>query len=130
MIEFELVITVPEKEFEQIIAKAVGGVPEPYKSRLENIAFIAEEEVLPEQARKLNLAPNVLLFGLYEGVPPVARNTAAKLLPDKITIYKKPHELVSQNLKDFKAKVGHTVWHEVGHYFGLSDAQIHALDGR
>lgn len=121
-------LKVSDKQFEEIIAKAIAGVPEPYKSRLDNIAFIAEEEVSAEKAHQLNLGPSGLLFGLYEGLPPVARNTATKLLPDKITIYKKPHELVSQSLEDFKAKVGHTVWHEVGHYFGLSDAQIHALE--
>lgn len=120
-------IKVSSKDFEEIVAEAVANVPEPYKSRLENIAFIAEDEVSAKKAQQLKLGPNGLLFGLYEGLPPVARNTATKLLPDKITIYKGPHELVSQSLEDFKHRVGHTVWHEVGHYFGLNEQQIRSL---
>ena len=121
---------VTDKQFQDIIAEAVANIPEPYKGRVQNIAFIAEDQVSPEQAIKMKLAPHSLLFGLYEGVPLPARNGSQKLLPDKITIYKKPHELVSQNMADFKERVGHTVWHEVAHYFGLDHDRIHELDAK
>lgn len=121
-------LKISNKQFKEIIAEAVANVPEPYKSRLDNIAFIAESEVTAAKAKQLNLAPNGLLFGLYEGVSLPRRAGRTDYLPDKITIYKQPHELVSRDREDFRAKVAHTVWHEVGHYFGLSDDQIHALE--
>lgn len=121
---------VSQKQFEDIIAVAVANIPTPYKNRLQNIAFIAEDEVSKGQKAKMKLGPNNLLFGLYEGLPLPQRNTAQKLLPDKITIYKKPHEMISRDLEDFRQKVHHTVWHEVAHYFGLDHKRIHELEGK
>ncbi len=123
-------IEVSQKEFEDIITQAVGTIPEPYKSRLQNVAFIAEDEVGQAQSQKMKLAPGGLLFGLYEGLPLPARGGATKILPDKITIYKKPHELVSQDLDQFKEKVRHTIWHEVAHYFGLDHKRIDELENK
>lgn len=121
---------VSQKQFEEIISEAVANIPAAYKNRLQNIAFIAEDEVSEKQKTKMKLGLNSLLFGLYEGVPLPQRNAAQKLLPDKITIYKKPHELISRSLEDFKQKVSHTIWHEVGHYFGLDHKRIHELEGK
>jgi predicted Zn-dependent protease with MMP-like domain len=70
-----------------------------------------------------------LLFGLYEGVPLPQRNGVTKLLPDKITIFKKPLEFISSDLDDLREHVRHTVWHEVAHYYGLGHKRIHELDG-
>ena len=93
------------------------------------MAFLLEDDPTPEQRIKLNLYPNETLFGLYEGVPLPQRGGGTKLLPDKITLFKNPLQNASHDLADLKERVGHTIWHEVAHYYGLNHKRIHELDG-
>lgn len=118
------------EQFEKYLAEAIDAIPAPYNERLQNVAFILEDEPSPEQRRRLNLYPNETLFGLYEGVPLPARNGAAKLLPDKITIFKNPLLAASRSRDELRRNIGHTVWHEVAHYYGLDHAKIHELDSK
>jgi predicted Zn-dependent protease with MMP-like domain len=70
------------------------------------------------------------LFGLYEGVPLTKRGGALKLLPDKITVFKQPLLAVSRTPAQLRRNIGHTIWHEVAHYFGLDHDRIHQLDAK
>ena len=119
-----------DEQFEKYLGDAIDKVPPPYRDRVQNVAFILEDEPTPEQRLKLNLYPNETLFGLYEGVPLPARNGVLKVLPDKITIFKGPLLAASHSAQDLKENIGHTVWHEVAHYFGLDHQRIHELDNR
>jgi predicted Zn-dependent protease with MMP-like domain len=119
-----------EDDFEKYLAAAIDAIPPPYDSRLQNVAFILEDYPTDEQRQKLNLYPNETLFGLYEGVPLPARNGAVKLLPDKITIFKYPLQAASRSPAELRENIGHTVWHEVAHYFGLDHQRIHELDNK
>ncbi len=123
-------LEISDKEFEDIVGDAIDKIPKPYQQRLNNVAFLIEDDPTPEQRVKLNLYPNETLFGLYEGVPLPQRGGAMKLLPDKITIFKNPLLSVSQSSADLANKVGHTVWHEVAHYYGLDHSRIHELDSK
>lgn len=111
-----------------MVGEGIDAIPPLYQEHLSNVAFIVEAVPSQEQLVKLNIYPGELLFGLYEGVPLPRRSGATKLLPDKITIFKKPLELVSHNLEDLREKVRHTIWHEVAHYYGLDHDRIHALE--
>lgn len=121
-------ITVSDSEFEQMLTAAINSIRPPYIDHLQNVAFIVEADPSPEQATKLGLRCNDLLFGLYEGVPLPQRGGRTKLLPDKITLFKNPLQKVSQNANDLKEHVRHTVWHEVAHYYGLDHKRIHELE--
>jgi len=117
-------------EFEKYLAQAIDEIPAPYGKHLENVAFIVEDYPSPEQRQKLNLYPNETLFGLYEGTPLPSRNGTLKLLPDKITIFKAPLLAASRSAQELRHNIGHTVWHEVAHYYGLDHTRIHELDSK
>jgi predicted Zn-dependent protease with MMP-like domain len=119
-----------DKKFEKYLKEAIDNIPEPYNSHLENVAFILEDDPTPEQRTRLNLYPNETLFGLYEGVPLPQRNGTLKLLPDKITIFKNPLLAASRDDNQLRHNIGHTVWHEVAHYYGLNHKRIHELDSK
>lgn len=121
---------VSREEFEKYLQEAIEAIPPPYDSRLQNVAFILEDTPSQEQRVRLNLYPNETLFGLYEGVPLPARGGALKLLPDKITLFLEPLLTASVNKEDLRDKIGHTVWHEVAHYYGLDHKRIHELDSK
>lgn len=120
--------TISQKEFEKLVSEAIDGIPELYQKYLQNMAFIVEDEPSPEQRQQLHLGPDGLLFGLYEGVPLPARQGTTKLLPDKITLFKKPLEAVSTSKKELREQIRHTIWHEVAHYYGLDHDRINHLE--
>jgi predicted Zn-dependent protease with MMP-like domain len=123
-------VEISDKDFEDIVSAAIDDIPENYSKKLDNIAFIIDDEPSPEQRLKLRLSPNQTLFGLYEGAPLPARFGQTKILPDKITIFKKPLIYASHSMQELKDRVGHTVWHEVAHYYGLDHKRIDELDSK
>ncbi|MEK7096177.1 MAG: metallopeptidase family protein [Patescibacteria group bacterium] len=123
-------LKITDKQFEDIVSQAIDSIPAPYIDRLENVAFIIEGLPTPEQNKQLGLRCNSLLFGLYEGVPLPQRQGTTKLLPDKITLFKKPLKATSNDIVELTKNIKHTIWHEVGHYFGLNHARIHEIENR
>jgi predicted Zn-dependent protease with MMP-like domain len=71
------------------------------------------------------------LLGLYEGVPQTNRDQGYNLvLPDKITIFKKPIEARCGSLTSLKREVARTVRHEIAHHFGIGDAKLRQIERR
>ena len=122
-------VQVSDEQFGKFVEEGIAAIPPLYQNHLQNVAFIVEDFPTQEQRIKLNLYPNETLFGLYEGVPLPQRNGSVKLLPDKITIFKKPMEAFAPDLEGVREQVRHTIWHEVAHYYGLDHKRIHELDG-
>jgi predicted Zn-dependent protease with MMP-like domain len=124
-------MNITEAEFEAIITEAIDRIPEKYAERLDNVHITWEEEPSEEQRKRLKLHCNQTLFGLYEGIPLTQRGAGYNLvLPDRITIFKKPIEAVTTSIAELREQVGRTLWHEVAHYFGLDHERIHALERR
>jgi predicted Zn-dependent protease with MMP-like domain len=121
-------LQVTDDEFNAIVADAIDAVPARYQKRMENLAFIVEDQPSEEQRNRLKLPPGESLFGLYEGVPLPQRGGTTKLLPDKITLFKLPLLRYSRDIEDLRQRVGKTVWHEVAHYFGLDHNRIQELE--
>lgn len=117
-----------DDEFDAIVSKALDTLPEKYTSRLTNVAIIYADEPSQEQRQELQLRDNQSLFGLYQGVPLPARGGRTMLFPDKITIFKIPLTMASNNPKELQENVRHTLWHEMAHYFGLDHKRIHELE--
>ncbi len=122
---------VEQTEFEEMVQQSIQKVPEPYKGKINNIAFLVDDEPNEDQRKRLGLRPCQSLFGLYEGVPLPARNGyEGNMLPDRITIFKKPHEMNASSQEDLKKQITNTVWHEVAHYFGLNHKRIYELEAK
>lgn len=117
-----------DEEFESYVREGIDAIPEEFAKHVDNVAVVVQDMPTPEQAHKLQLRPHSLLFGLYEGTPKPKRRDTPWSLPDKITIFKYPALAVSRTREEVRQHVMKTVWHEFGHHFGLSDAQIHELE--
>jgi predicted Zn-dependent protease with MMP-like domain len=123
-------IQVDEAIFEQLVEEAVASIPARFKTHLANVAFMVAEEPTREQLRAGGLLHGRgTLLGLYEGIPlPARSNGYSGVLPDVITIFKRPHEWGAQTIEELRAEVHQTVWHEVAHYFGLDHGAIRELE--
>jgi predicted Zn-dependent protease with MMP-like domain len=108
------------EEFEELVLQYIEEIPDKFKDRLENIDFVIEEEFRESDSNMLTLA-------LYQGVPYNRRGRGIRILPDKITIYKKAIEKVSRNREELKRRLKSAIRHEIGHYFGISEKKLRDL---
>ena len=113
-----------KEEFERIVEEGIRSIPPKFLEKLENIDICVEEEPTSFQLEKLKRRKGVLLFGLYEGVPQTKRGHYGQVLPDKITIFKKPIEEVAKTEEEIKEKVKEVVWHEIAHHFGMDEKRV------
>jgi predicted Zn-dependent protease with MMP-like domain len=113
------------EEFERLVADALDSIPAELASRLDNVAVMVEEWPRPDQ-----LAGRAgTLLGLYEGVPLTRRGpmSYSGAVPDRITIFSGPLCARADDADALARDVRVTVLHEVGHYFGMSDARLQEL---
>lgn len=103
------------QRFERLVIRALAAIPEEFRLRLENVAVVIEDEPPSDM-------PDTM--GLYEGVPLVERSLADMTLPDRITLFRGPIERACRTEEELEAEVRATVLHEVGHFFGLEEAQL------
>jgi predicted Zn-dependent protease with MMP-like domain len=110
--------------FEKLVGQAIDLLPKEFAERLNNVAVTFQDFPTDYQVRKARLSRSSLLFGLYEGVPQTKRGIYYSAVPDKITIFKNSILQVSQTEQEVQEKVRQVVIHEIGHHFGLSDADM------
>jgi predicted Zn-dependent protease with MMP-like domain len=115
--------------YERLIDEAVADLPEELRSRIQNLEIVIEDRPTRAQLRAAGVYPPSTLLGLYQGIPLTGRGSwYGNVLPDKITIFRKPIEAQSADWDDFVRVVRETVLHEIGHHFGLSDARLHEIE--
>lgn len=110
-------------EFEKLVAEALEDLPPFFKEKMENVEVVVEEWPNPSYSK------GRLLLGLYQGVPKTKRGAGyTMVLPDKITIFQGPIQLVSRSRPEaIKNLVIDTVQHEIAHHFGISDTRLRQL---
>jgi predicted Zn-dependent protease with MMP-like domain len=122
------VIQVTDEEFEQYIDLALASLPGEHVKNIQNIAITWAEEPSDEQRIKLELRVHETLLGLYEGVPLAQRQGIAPILPDKITLFRGPLCAQAADTQQLQEEIRHTLWHEIGHYYGLDHKRIAELE--
>jgi predicted Zn-dependent protease with MMP-like domain len=113
--------------FEKLVQRAVAGLPDEFRSRLQNVAVIVEDRPSDELLERMELSADDTLFGLYEGVPLTERGFEAPLYPDRIFIFQEPIEDVCENEEEILDEVQTTIVHEVAHFFGIDDDYLEEL---
>jgi predicted Zn-dependent protease with MMP-like domain len=116
---------VSRQQFEELVAKALDGLPPQFAELLENVAVTVEEEPTDDDLREVDIDPEDPerdeLFGLYQGVPLDARDSFYSALPDRVVIYRGPILRCCSSRREVVREVRDTVIHELGHYFGLDE---------
>lgn len=124
------VTEISDLEFQNLVDEAIERLPKVHKDNLKNVGFFVKNQPTEDQLHGAGVRQGGLLLGLYEGVPLPQRQGATSGLPDKITIFKEPLQIVSRDLNQLRTNIRNTVWHEVAHYFGLDHKRIHAIEDK
>jgi predicted Zn-dependent protease with MMP-like domain len=120
---------VPRARFDALVAEALAGIPRRFRDAMQNIAISVEAEPAPDLLREMEIEPPDTLFGLYQGTPLTERQWGhGNTLPDRILLFQGPHEREADDEDDLVVSIGETLIHEIGHYFGLSEEEIEAIE--
>jgi len=115
--------------FERLVAEAVTLIPTRFRVEMRNLALVVEDAPDAALLDEMGIEPPDSLYGLYQGTPLTERHWAeGNELPDRITIYQGPIEEDADDDEDARDMIAETLIHEVGHYFGLSEEEIEAIE--
>ena len=117
-------------EIEAIARSALGALPEPFASHLSDVVLLVEDFADDETLEAMGIEEPFDLTGIYEGIPLTERSVdQSGNLPDRIRLFRRPilDEWASGE-DSLEHLVAHVLVHEVGHHFGLSDEDMHALE--
>ena len=104
-------------------------IPKRFRREMKNLALVVEDAPSPALLRDMEIAPPDSLYGLYQGTPLPERGWGhGNALPDSITLFQRPIEEDCNDEDEVRAAIGETLIHEVGHYFGLSEEEIEAIE--
>src|ERR1700757_2265002 len=121
-------MTLTDEEFDALITRAMDELPQQNIQGLENVAIVMEDEPTEEQKIKMKMRENMILLGLYEGIPLPQRGSGYTfVLPDKITLFKHSILRVVRSDEELFEQVKRTLWHEIAHYYGLNHARMEEL---
>src|SRR3954462_2877561 len=106
--------------FERLVVRVMRRLPQNIRSMLNNVEIVIEDEPTEEQRQASDHADE--LFGLYEGTPLTERGSGySMVLPDKITIFRRPIERACATPEEMADEVRITVIHELAHHFGIGE---------
>jgi predicted Zn-dependent protease with MMP-like domain len=123
--------TAPDADAIRAIAlKTLNALPAEFRAHLGDVVLIVEEFADEETLDALGIEHPLDLSGLYHGRPIGDKSsTESGALPDRIHLYRRAilEEWIETGVR-LDELVAHVMIHEVGHHFGLSDADMHALE--
>jgi predicted Zn-dependent protease with MMP-like domain len=108
-----------EEQFEALVVEELDALADEIVEGLENVVFVTE-------ARPEDGSLNVL--GLYDGVALTERGQYGfGELPDRIILFREPLLAVCETLDELREQIHVTLVHEIAHYYGIDDEQLHEL---
>lgn len=109
---------------------AIARLPEAFRRHLADVVLRVEEFADEATLDEMAIDDPFALSGLYRGRPVGVKSVEDwGTLPDMIFLYRRPIlDEWAESEVALEALVVHVLIHEVGHHFGLSDADMHALE--
>ncbi len=115
---------------ERIARDVIARLPQEFAAHLGDVVLIVEEFADDETLAALGLDHPLDLTGLYHGRPLGEKSSMdSAALPDRIHLYRRAilDEWIETGVR-LDDLVVHVTIHEIGHHFGLSDDDMHALE--
>jgi len=119
------------ERFRALVAAAIDSIPARFANHVRNVAIVIEEAPSAELLEEMDIAPPDTLLGLYQGTPLTERRwDHGNDLPDRVLLFQRPIEDDAAEDGDVVGVIGETLIHELGHYFGMSEDEIMAIEDR
>jgi predicted Zn-dependent protease with MMP-like domain len=113
------VMSMAADEFERLVIDELDALPDDMVDGIENVAFLVEDR--PADG-------SLSLLGEYDGIALTRRDRYGfGEMPDRIIVYREPLLSICSNESELRDQVHVTLVHEIAHYFGIDDAELHEL---
>ncbi len=108
------------EEFEALVVDELDDLPDDMVDGLENLVFVVEDR--PEDG-------SLDLLGEYQGVALTDRGQYGfGELPDRIVLFREPLLAIAEgDLEELKEQIHITLVHEIAHFYGIDDDELHRL---
>jgi predicted Zn-dependent protease with MMP-like domain len=118
-----------QRQFEQLVDRALESLPPRFQQLLDNVAIFIEDHPSKSLLKELGMSADDTLLGLYEGVPQTERTSSYDLVPpDRITLFQRPIEQSCDTDGEVAEQIRRTILHEVGHHFGIDDDRLDEIE--
>ncbi|MDQ8756906.1 metallopeptidase family protein [Sphingosinicella sp. LHD-64] len=117
---------------ERLADAAIARLPEDFRKHLANIVLRIEEFADDEVLASLGIEDAFELTGLYSGRSMDKQDSwVSGELPPMIHLYRRPllDEWADSGVA-LEDLITHVIVHEVGHHFGFSDDDMHAIEAQ
>ena len=118
-------------EMEAMAMATMASLPADIASQLSGVVIQVEDLPDRETLASVGLDHPFELTGIYEGRPLTEKSIdASGEMPDRVRLFRRPilDEWAERGDETLEHLVAHVVIHEIGHHFGLSDEDMHALE--
>jgi len=115
-------------DFETLVRQALADIPEPLREYMTDIDVDIESMPDAHTCASVEVDDPRDLLGFYQGTPLTERGLEHEVhLPDRIVIYQRNLERICRSRAEIIHEVRRTVFHEVGHHFGLDEENLEEL---
>ncbi|MXO93934.1 neutral zinc metallopeptidase [Erythrobacter arachoides] len=118
-------------EMEAMARAAWASLPAQFTAHLGDVLVQVQDFAEDELLADMEIESAYDLTGVYEGLPLTERSVEhSGTMPDRIRLFRVPImlEWVERGDVELEFLVKHVLVHEIGHHFGLSDEDMHALE--
>ena len=118
-------------EIESLARAALARLPAAFARHLSELVLQVEDFADAETLAALGIEDPFELTGIYEGIALGEKSIDhSGAMPDRIRLFRSAilDEWIERGDETLEHLVAHVVVHEVGHHFGLSDEDMHALE--
>jgi predicted Zn-dependent protease with MMP-like domain len=118
-------------DFARLAQAAFAALPEAFRRMTGEVIFRVQDFAEPEVLDELGIEEAFELTGLYQGVDLTQRSVFdPSPQASLVFLYRRPilDEWAENGEVTLEELITHVLVHEIGHHFGLSDAQIHAIE--
>jgi predicted Zn-dependent protease with MMP-like domain len=117
-------------DIEVLAEHAYRRLPRRFRALCEGLVIHVEDFPTDEVLKSMDLQSEFDLLGLFHGVGlPFRSESASGQMPNMIWLYRRPIlDYWAEHEETLGAIITHVLVHEIGHHFGLSDADMAAIE--
>ena len=117
-------------ELERLAAEIFGNLPKEFCDLCAGLVIQVDDFPTDDVIEAMRAETEFDLLGLFQGVGlPFRSESAPNQMPNLIWLYRRPIlDYWAEHNETLGDIVRHVLIHEIGHHFGLSDADMEAID--
>lgn len=118
------------EELEVLATDAYARLPAKFRALCEDVVIRVDDFPAQDVLEEMQAETEFDLLGLFQGVGlPFRSESASGEMPNMVWLYRRPIlDYWAENEDSLGEIVTHVLVHEIGHHFGLSDADMEAIE--